>query len=326
MLGAMNQLDTKMLKQVLFLTVVSYALSRLLIGNLLFTIPLMVLAPKFSNRREALFPVGLVAALLVITEFFRAEGALSSPEGRLLLVIGMFIPIVLLVASAVWIALDDKRTFYRYLASSMFGIVASVVVVIWFTRPNEALQRVDSAMFETFRTLLGGTTGGTQPSLETPGVALEGLYRMSVMAIGAMLAPLCMVLVGFTSFMAMSYQARFDGSFNVRVSRWKVPEVTLWVFLGSWTLVLLLILAKATYLYRALALQAALASSVLYAVQGMAIVVHVVLRKGIAVNTTRLFSTLFLLAFLIPGVNVLVVFVLPLLGVTETWIMYRRNE
>ena len=49
----MNQLDTKMLKQGLFLTAVSYALSRLLIGNLLFTIPLMVLAPKFSNRREA---------------------------------------------------------------------------------------------------------------------------------------------------------------------------------------------------------------------------------------------------------------------------------
>lgn len=78
----MNQLDNKMLKQGLFLTVVSYALSRLLIGNLLFTIPLMVLAPKFSNRREALFPVGLVAALLVITEFFfRAKGSLSSPEG-----------------------------------------------------------------------------------------------------------------------------------------------------------------------------------------------------------------------------------------------------
>ncbi|MBG0767072.1 DUF115 domain-containing protein [Sphaerochaeta halotolerans] len=322
----MNQLDTKMLKQGLFLTAVSYALSRLLIGNLLFTIPLMVLAPKFSNRREALFPVGLVAALLVITEFVRARGSLGSPEGRLLLVVGMFIPIVLLVACAVWIALDDKRTLYRYLASSLFGIVASVVVVVWFTRPNEALQKVDSAMFETFRTLLGGTNGGTQTSIEASGVALESLYRTSVMAIGAMLAPLCMVLVGFTSFVAMSYQARFDGSFNVRVSHWRVPEVTLWVFLGSWALVLLLILAKTPYLYRALALQAALASSVLYAVQGMAIVVHFILRKGIAVNTTRLFATMFLLVFLIPGVNVLVVFVLPLLGVTETWIMYRRNE
>ncbi|MGE4453915.1 MAG: DUF2232 domain-containing protein [Sphaerochaeta sp.] len=322
----MNQLDSKMLKQGLFLTVVSFVLSRLLVGNLIFTIPLMVLAPKFSNRREALLPVALVSALVVVTELFRAKESLGTPEGRLLLVIGMFIPVVLLTASAVWIALDDKRTLYRYLAASLFGIVASVVVVIWFSRPSEALRRVDSAMFETFRMLLGETTGGTQASPQATSVALESLYRMSVMAIGAMLAPLCMVLVGFTSFMAMSYQARFDGSFNVRVSRWKVPEVTLWVFLGSWALVLLLILLKASYLYRSLALQVALSSSVLYAVQGMAIVVHFVLRKGIAVNTTRLFSTLFLLAFLIPGVNVLVVFVLPLLGVTETWIMYRRNE
>ncbi len=322
----MNQLDRKMLKQGLFLTVVSFALSRLLVGNLIFTIPLMVLAPKFSNRKEALLPVALVSALVVVTELFRAKESLGTPEGRLLLVIGMFIPVVLLIASAVWIALDDKRTLYRYLAASLFGIVASVVVVIWFSRPSEALRRVDSAMYETFRMLLGETTGGTQTSPQATSVALESLYRMSVMAIGAMLAPLCMVLVGFTSFMAMSYQARFDGTFNVRVSRWKVPEVTLWVFLGTWTLVLLLILLKASSLYRSLALQVALSSSVLYAVQGMAIVVHFVLRKGIAVNTTRLFSTLFLLAFLIPGVNVLVVFVLPLLGVTETWIMYRRNE
>jgi len=55
-------------------------------------------------------------------------------------------------------------------------------------------------------------------------------------------------------------------------------------------------------------------------------VTHFMLRKGIAVNTGRLVATMFLLAFLIPGVNLLVVFVLPLLGVTETWIVYRRNE
>ena len=75
-----------------------------------------------------------------------------------------------------------------------------------------------------------------------------------------------------------------------------------------------------------LSLQVALGSAVLYAVQGMAIVTHFMLRKGIAVNTGRLVTTTFLLAFLIPGVNLLVVFVLPLLGVTETWIVYRRNE
>mgnify|MGYP001137366530 CR=1 FL=1 len=318
----MNLFEGKMMKQMLMMVGISFVLSRLMLGNLLFTIPLMVLAPKFSDRKSALTTVGLVAVLILLTELVRARDALGSAEGRLLMLIGLFIPTVLLVAAAVWIACDDWRTVHRYLASCAFGVVASVAVVVYFSKPNEALLRVDSAMLETFRMILGQTTG-TEPAAVGE---FESLYRISVLAMGALLGPLCMALVGFTSFMALSYQGRYDSNFGIRVSRWSIPEETLWVFLGGWTLVLMFIMLKTNYLSRALALQVALGSSVLYAVQGMAIVLHFALRKGLIVNTARFLTTIFLLAFLIPGVNVLVVFVLPLLGVTETWIVYRRIE
>ncbi len=326
MLGSMNQKNREAVKYLLIAVGVSFVLSRLMVGNFLFTIPLMVLAPKFSDRKGELLPVILVGALILLTELIRSRNALSSEEGRILLVIGLFIPSVLLVASAVWIASVNQRTVYRYLASCLFGVVASFAVVIWFSKPTEPLMRVNSVMYETFRLILGQASGTTDSVLPMAEDAIKGVYHMSVLMIGAVLAPLCMALVGFASFLAMSYQARFDGGFSVRVSKWKVPDHLIWIFLGSWTVVLLLILAKAGYLARALSLQVALGSAVLYAVQGMAIVTHFMLRKGIAVNTGRLVTTTFLLAFLIPGVNLLVVFVLPLLGVTETWIVYRRNE
>lgn len=322
----MNQKNREAMKFLLIAVGVSYVLSRLMVGNFLFTIPLMVLAPKFSDRKGELLPVILVGALILLTELIRSRNALSSEEGRILLVIGLFIPAVLLVASAVWIALAKQRTVNRYLAACLFGVVASFAVVIWFSRPTEPLMRVNSAMYETFRLILGQASGTTDSVLPMADDAIRSVYHMSVLTIGAILAPLCMALVGFASFMAMSYQARFDSSFSLRVSAWKVPDLLIWIFLASWTIVLLLIFAKAGYLVRALALQVALGSAVLYAVQGMAIVTHFMLRKGIAVNTGRLVTTTFLLAFLIPGVNLLVVFVLPLLGVTETWIVYRRNE
>ncbi|MGE4584066.1 MAG: DUF115 domain-containing protein [Sphaerochaeta sp.] len=305
---------------------VSFVLSRLMLGNFLFTIPLMVLAPKFSDRKTALLPVGLVAVLIGLTELIRSKGAFTSPEGRILLLIGLFIPTVLLVASAVWIAFPTQRTVYRYLASCLFGVAASFAVVIWFSKPNETLMRVDSALLETFRLILGQASGNNQATLGISDSAIRELYRLSVMTVGAILAPVCMALVGFASFIAMSYQSRLDKGFNNRVARWKIPEVNLWIFLGAWTIVLLLIILKAPYLYRALAMQVAFGSSVLYAVQGMAIVTHFVLRKGLTVSPSRLFTTVFLLAFLIPGVNLLVVFALPLLGVTETWIAYRSYE
>src|SRR5574344_153398 len=98
----MNQKNREAVKYLLIAVGVSYVLSRLMVGNFLFTIPLMVLAPKFSDRKGELLPVILVAVLILLTELIRSKSALGSEEGRILLVIGLFIPSVLLVAAAVW--------------------------------------------------------------------------------------------------------------------------------------------------------------------------------------------------------------------------------
>lgn len=302
---------------------VSFALSRFMLGNFLFTIPLMVLAPKITDRRFALVPVAAVALLTLIVSLFQARGALSDPAGRLLFGIGLFIPLVLLVASAVWIYLDDRRTMVRYLASCAFGVVVSIGLVIWLSSGSETVAKVDAMMLEAFGALFGQLDGssGTLSARD-----LEKVYRLSVMVSGSVLAPLCMGLVGFASFMAMSYLGRNDDDFSKRVTSWSIPYDTLWVFLGSWTVVLFLMVLKAPFLGRALALNVALGSSVLYAVQGMAIVMHFVRRKGLPISGGRLMISLFLIAFLVPGLNILVVFLLPLLGVLETWIVFRKVE
>ncbi|MFA6681024.1 MAG: DUF115 domain-containing protein [Sphaerochaeta sp.] len=323
MLDVMNQSDKQLMGKAAMVTGVSFVLSRFMLGNFLFTIPLMVLAPKISDRRYALVPVAAVALLTTIISLFQARGALGDPAGRLLLGIGLFIPLVLLVASAVWIYLDDQRTMVRYLASAAFGVVASIGLVIWLSSGSASVAEVDAIMLETFSALFGQLDGnsGTLSARD-----LEMVYRMSVLVSGSILVPLTMGLVGFASFMAMSYLGRNDGDFTKRVSNWSIPYDTLWVFLGSWTVVLFMMILKAPYLGRALVMNVALGSCVLYAIQGMAIVMHFVRRKGLPISGGRLMISLFLIAFLVPGLNVLVVFLLPLLGVLETWIVFRKDE
>ena len=317
----MNHNEKVLVRNAAIVIGVSFLLSRVMLGNFLFTIPLMILAPKFSDRRKALLPVGAVAVLMIAFELVQARSALSDPAGRLLLLIGMFIPVVLLIGSAIWIYLDDQRTLIRYLASTSFGVVASMLLVVMLSRGSETVLRVDAAMLETFQLMFQQLEGSAEASVD-----LQKLYRMSVLVSGSMLVPTIMGLIGFASFMAMSYNARLDGTFSDRIARWKAPEINLWVFLGAWTVVLLMMILKASYIVRALALNIALGSSVLFAVQGIAIVLYIVRRKGLAISTGRLLSTIFFIAMVVPGLNVLVVFVLPLLGVTETWIVYRKNE
>lgn len=319
----MNQSEKKLLGRVALVVGVSFILSRIMLGNFLFTIPLMVLAPKISDRRFALVPVGAVALLTLTVSLFQGRYALMDPAGRLLLVIGLFIPFVLLVASAVWIYLDNQRAMVRYLASCAFGIGVSIGLVIWLSNGSETVLKVDAIMLESFRALFSQLDSG---STALSARDLEKVYRLSVRMFGSVLVPFCMGLIGFTSFMAMSYLGRDGDEFSKRVPTWTLPYDTIWLFLGSWTVVLLMILFKASYRGSALALNVALGSSVLYAVQGMAIVMHFVRRKGLPISGGRLMMSLFLIAFLVPGLNVVVVFVLPLIGVLETWIVFRKDE
>jgi hypothetical protein len=308
-------------KMTLGVSAVSFILSQVTIGNILFTIPLIALAPRFFNRKQALIPVGIVALAVAIIELVRSSG-FASAESRILGIISLFIPAILLIASVVWILLDGYPLFIRYLASVLFGVVASLVVVIWFSSPSEAALRVDRVMNESFKALFTQLSASTIQNDAT----LNLLYRSMVMILGAILAPMVMMLVGFASYMALSFQNRNkEERFVVSFSRVRIPEVMIWVFLGSWTVVLMFILSKSGYLPLALSLQLALAVSVLYAIQGFAIILFWLVKRNLAHSASRVVIMALFLIVLIPGLNVLVVFALPLLGVTETWIAYRRN-
>jgi heme/copper-type cytochrome/quinol oxidase subunit 4 len=326
----MNQGVSARTRQYAIVIGLSFLLSQMVLTNLLFTIPLLVLAQRYPRGERTFVPVGAVAVLLLVTELFRLRSALDTPVGRVLLLVGMFVPVVSLVSASIWIWLEDRRLLFRYLASASFGVVAALVLVIWFSGGSETVLELDAsvlAIFQDFLSRFGAVGEGNALGSEMFSPAeIEGLYRTTVKASGAILVPFSMGMNGFASFVSLAIAGgRKDNAFAERVSRWRLPENTLWVFLGSWTVVLAVMFSGAGYLPRALALNIAFGCSLLYAVQGLAIVVHLVRKKSPAVNLGKLLMGLFLIVILFPGLNVLVVFVLPLLGVTETWIVYRKN-
>ena len=69
----------------------------------------------------------------------------------------------------------------------------------------------------------------------------------------------------------------------------------------------------------------ALAISLLYLVQGISIAAFFVRKRNVNASAFRIFILLGLMV-LVPGVNMVPMIVLPLLGVSETWIRFRVNE
>lgn len=70
----------------------------------------------------------------------------------------------------------------------------------------------------------------------------------------------------------------------------------------------------------------ALVGGFLYSIQGIGLIQHLLHLRGVSPQGERWVLTVALIAFFIPGMNVLVAGGLPLLGMSELWIDYRRGD
>lgn len=106
----------------------------------------------------------------------------------------------------------------------------------------------------------------------------------------------------------------------------RLPYPLLWGFLASWSLVLAAVLLHAPEWASAIAWNCALALSLAYAAQGFGIVTHVFKRWKMPRSLRILFVVMAVLALATPTAGIAVLVALPLLGVTEIWIPYRKPK
>lgn len=106
----------------------------------------------------------------------------------------------------------------------------------------------------------------------------------------------------------------------------RLPYPLLWAFLASWSLVLAAVLLHAPEWASAIPWNCALALSLAYAAQGFGIVTHVFKRWKMPRSLRILFAVMAVLALATPTAGMAVAITLPLLGVTEIWIPYRKPK
>lgn len=327
----------RLVRDSLLMVVASLLLYRLTFTNVLYTIPLLLLAPRFEDRKMAMLPVAAVFLLVVGGELFAARKALGFATTPLILTIGLFIPVVLLVAAAVWIWLREARSLVRYLASCAFMVVAGIGLAVWLQSGSEIVRKVEELYSSTFRTLFStflpmtpasvATEGAVQATAETTvlGFDADVLFALCVRVVYHSFVPMCMALIGVSALISECVLHRQDAAWQQRVANWRLPENAIWVFLGAWTLVLVNMLFTLPASVSAFSLNLALSVSLLYLVQGLAILIFLV-RKRNPLFTVARAVVFVMLCMLLPGLNVLVVLALPLLGALETWITLRKND
>jgi hypothetical protein len=289
-------------------------------SSTLFIIPLLFFAPKFPSNRWAMVPVGVVAALLLGSQVMGYGGVLREVTVIGSLLVGLYVPISLLVGAALWIGLRDRRLLVRFLAASVWAALFGFALLFWLSGTSASAKATEEMYRQVVKAVLPGLTGGQLPL----GMDADSLFDAVAKVLRLGFLPLFLGQFGLSAMISELLIHRAEWSFQDRMTRWGLPEHAVWVFLGSWTGVLATMVVDLPML-QSIVWNIALSTSLLYMVQGMSILAALVRRRNPGATATRIFLLSFVLVML-PGVNVIPLAALPLLGVSETWIRYRKNE
>jgi hypothetical protein len=106
----------------------------------------------------------------------------------------------------------------------------------------------------------------------------------------------------------------------------RVPEDIVWFVISGLAVVILAWLRDVSLWLEMAGWNVLLIASFLFAVQGIGILQHLVVRRGGSPTAERWVITGVLILMFLPGLNIVVSVGLPLFGMSELWIDYKRGE
>jgi hypothetical protein len=319
------------------LEIVLFAVSSLLLyhlgfGFFLFLIPFQVLAVRRDAGSMYASQALAVAALAVIrlVTLLRA----TAGEGSWLMSgveIAVFSVLLLALAIVNLPILAGHRAVYRLLAAAGTAAALFVPLILVLSRSRLFLQEMEglfTAASKSMRAILAGPDNPATPwiaDLLEPGP----LMRMCGEYVQRSFLPDALALVGFSwwagTVSGRKSMGRPSAAATPRLASYRLPSFFVWPFIVSWAAIAAdLFLGIAAFGYAAWNL--GLAMLLLYGMQGLAIFRFLFEKHHIRRGWWILLMVGLGILLASPRLNIVFLFGIPLLGVSEQWITYRIPE
>jgi hypothetical protein len=290
-----------------------------------FVLPMLIFYAQSGQRDQTLISLLALLVAVLIYEIVPFKGDFSDSTSVGLLSIGLFLPIVLIGCSMIWVLLSSYRLLVRYIASCSFIAFVMLVLGLYFKSNPQVSSSMDTAMISIIDTLMADAGLIEMDAKLLGGISSQDLYSLIKEVMLVMILPLSAIAFGFSAFMSISTPRVIgDDRFDKRVASWKLPEEMVWVFLVSFLIVLLNLVIDFNTTLRVVVWNLALFIGVLYTIQGLAIMLYKLNAKTHKIGAVKLFVLAALLTILLQGLNIVIVLGLPIFGVTETWFTYRK--
>lgn len=289
----------------------------------LFCIPLQVLFLRKGQKYLLYGSLSVIATIVVVT-IIRSASIDDTLLKRGMLISDTVLP-AFIIAGVLAVDIPWKvplRTLYKTLAVTLAVGVVSIPIIYILSR-NEGFTELLRRQIETVAALL-------QVSAEesNTGMLTVDVDRLTENVIDILLKNYLFVYfltVAGSIWVGGVVTARFQGVRGDGFRSFHIPERAVWPLLVSWALILvhylvgLGIVAYAVWNIGLLLLY-------LYGMQGIGIIQTILDRRSVSRYFRVLLTAGMVMLVFWPGVNLVILIGLPILGVTELWIHFRKMQ
>lgn len=297
--------------------------------SLLFLVPVQVV---FGRKG---FKEGVVAAFVALVAAFVAQAVPLFASGaglRLWSVVALasLPPAVALAGIVVANAPVWKKSAREFsvLAGACLVSLAAIPGVIAIQRDGELLAQLEATLSGILDAFVAQAGGGPEAEAIKAGINVKTFAQTSIMLLECGFSAFILMWMGGTKWLGnrISGTGSLGRQEAIPLSEYRLPYLLVWPFMTAWAGVLGTSYFHVELPWMAVAWNLALVLSLLYAVQGLGIASHLMRRwnlpKGLRVSLAMMVALLAVTPPAGPAIAGLV----PLLGVTETWIPYRNPK
>ncbi|MCI7607431.1 MAG: hypothetical protein MSS69_11845 [Spirochaetales bacterium] len=301
---------------------VSIAMSLILLSleftSLIYTLPIMAFV-AVSRREDGLKVFLPTALILILRSLYYSWGM----ENLLLWVcLDLYVPLSLLVAGYIW-TISTGRLEKRLFLSILPAFLATILIGLVFF--------MDRALFDTFyMSMKDAFAAVMENTLAVLGIEadIDFLFLMVSVTVGVFALPTIVATACVSFFYYESRRHSRETALDDAVAAIELNTNIVWILILALALFLL-----GRFISMPLVLSMAFLSLVVtmllvYSIQGFSVLMAWIKNGGVNMKSTTLFIILLMIGLLMPGLNIVVLIGLPVIGLIENFfnIKTRRKK
>ena len=223
---------------------------------------------------------------------------------------------------------DSKNDLARGLAATALGSAFLVPALVAIERDQSFRGFLEERLAAVAKTFLSGTGEGYEASALKAALDPQALANTTFQVLNASFAAFLF------AFLAGSWwignRASGAGSEGQRVSKalaeFRLPYAFVWPFLAAWAALLCATYFRLGEFASSAAWNLALVLTLAYAAQGLGLISFLLKRWNMPRSLKVCFAVMAVVTVITPPVGTALLAILPILGVTEVWIPYRKPK